>query len=136
MVETKLNIRCRGAKDSTYLMPVRGKKLDGGLTIDGKLSLNALNSAGVNNILKDFTLNQCSKMEIGFCQICHSTMCYKINNNTKKVSEGTPWCCPCCGKHSKIVPRLVSCSFPLLCHIFLGLGLELKYFDQSFEPDE
>lgn len=131
LVETKLNIRCRGGKDSTYLMPMRGKKVDGGLTIDGKLSLNALNSAGVNFILKDFTLNQCSKIEIGFCQICHCTMCYKINSD-----EGSQWCCPCCGKHSKILPRLVSASFPLLCHIFLGLGLELKYYDQAFALTE
>ena len=131
MVETKLNIRCKGGKDSIYRMPTRGKKLDGGLTIDGKLSLNAMNSAGINFIQKDFMLNQCSKIEIGFCQICHSTMCYRILNE-KDHANG--WCCPCCGRHSKITPRLVSASFPLLCHIFYGLGLELKYYDQAYAP--
>lgn len=131
MVETKRNVRCKGSTDSIYNMPMRGKKAGGGLTIDGKLSLNALNSSGANYILKDLHLNQCSKMQVGFCQICHFPIAYNKfgdkNNNS--------WICPTCGKHSKITPKLVSCSFPLFNHIFNGLHIGIKYFDKSFEDE-
>lgn len=126
LVESKINIRCKGGRESTYMMPKRGRRVNGGLTVDGKLSLNALNSAGVNFIVKDFHLKQCSQMEIGFCEICHSVMCYKEMN----ADGQSPWTCPCCGKHSRITPRLVSCSFPLLQHIFTGLHLEMKYYSE------
>lgn len=129
LTESKINVRCKGSKDSTYLMPTRGKKIGGGLTVDGKLSLNALNSSGANFISKDFHLNQCSKMEVGFCQICHSVSCFKIYGDKGNNS----WCCPTCGKHDKIIPRFVSCSFPLLNHIFNGLHLALNYYDEGFD---
>ena len=127
LVESKINVRCKGGRESTYMMPKRGRRVNGGLTVDGKLSLNALNSSGANFLIKDFHLKQCSQMEIGFCEICHSVMCYKEMN-----ADGTsPWTCPCCGKHPRIIPRLVSCSFPLLQHIFAGLHLELIYYSNS-----
>lgn len=131
LVESKINVRCKGAKDSTYLMPTKGKKVGGGLTVDGKLSLNAINSSGANFMSLDMHLNQCSKMEIGFCQLCHSVQCYKLNDAEKQ----NPWVCPCCGRHPKIIPRLVSASFPLLQHIFNALHCELKYWDGSYELD-
>ena len=132
LVETKVNIRAKGAKDPIYNQPTRGKKVGGGLTVDGKLSLNALNAAGVNFIIKDFHLNQCSKMKVGFCKTCHCVSCYRLllGGDNKTRQKYYEWRCPCCGKHSNIVPKLVSCSFPLLNHIFNGLHLELQYFEK------
>ena len=133
LVETKINIRARGAKDPIYNQPTRGKRVGGGLTVDGKLSLNAINAAGINYLSKDFHLNQCSKMIVGFCKICHNVTCYRItheNNNGRFIQKYHDWRCPCCGRHDQIKPRLVSCSFPLLNHIFNGLHLELKYYEE------
>ena len=53
-------------------------------------------------------------------------MCYK---KTNKYSGKSTWVCPTCGEHSEIIPRFVSCSFPLLQHIFKGLHLGIEYFE-------
>ena len=138
MVETKINIRARGATDPIYNQPTRGKRVGGGLTVDGKLSLNAMNAAGINYVNKDFHLNQCSKMVIGFCKLCHNVACYRITHENqvgRAIKKYHEWRCPCCGKHDQIVPRQVSCSFPLLNHIFNGLHLELKYYDEDKAKD-
>lgn len=129
LVESKINVRCKGGKDTTYRMPTRGKKVGGGLTVDGKLSLNAINSSGANFMSKDMHLNQCSKIEVGFCQLCGSVACYKLNDREKNY----PWVCPCCGKHPRITPRLVSASFPLLNHIFNAMHCEMRYWDEAYE---
>lgn len=123
LVESKINVRNHGAKDPVFNMPVRGKSRGGGPAFD-PYSCTSLGCAGVNFINQDYHLNQCSKMEIGFCSRCHSTMCYKIDKKNA-------WCCPSCGQHSEIIPRYVSCSYPLLVHILNGLHMDVKYYDES-----
>lgn len=123
LVESKINVRNHGSKDPVFSGPIRGKSRGGGPAFD-PYSVTALGCAGTNFINQDYHLNQCSKMEIGICNRCHSTMCYKIEKKNA-------WCCPSCGMHSEIIPRYVSCSYPLLVHILNGLHIDIKYFDEA-----
>lgn len=125
LVESKQNIRNHGSKDPVYNLPPRGKNRAGGPAFD-PYSVTAMGAAGVNYINDDFHYNQGSKMEIGFCKLCKNVMCYK---KTNKYSGKSAWVCPNCGEHSEIIPRFVSCSFPLLQHIFKGLHLGIEYFE-------
>ena len=53
---------------------------------------------------------------------------YKKSN---KYTGKSTWVCPTCGEHSEIIPRYVSCSFPLLQHIFKGLHIGVEYFEDE-----
>lgn len=135
MVESKLNVRCKGGHDANTGMPTQGKARDGGLSFD-RLSNSSLISSGSLSLNRDFHLNQCSKMAVGFCNICHSTMCYKISNlnrneNNQVIARNNDigeWCCPICGKHDDIEVRYVSKAFPLANHIFNSINIDLEYY--------
>lgn len=132
LVESKINIRCKGQKDPTYLMPTHGKRVGGGLAVDGRLSLGAMNSAGSVYTVQDMHMKQCSEMEVGFCKRCGSTQCIKI----ARPRGDYVWKCNSCGKHPDIEPRMVSASFPLLNHIFNSLHIEMRYWDDDDEQSK
>lgn len=122
LLESKINVRCKGQMDPITGMPVKGRSKQGGTSFD-RLTTDTLFSSGANYLNLDMHLNQCSKMEVGFCQLCHSVMCYRIGQHGE-------WKCPRCGFHPNIEVRWVSKSFPLLMNILIGLHVLPEYIGQ------
>lgn len=127
LVEQKLNIRNGGPRDLVTNQPNKGKKHGGGQAID-RMSFDAHVAAGICEIVRDSHLNQGSKIKIGICNRCHSTMGYFHK-------ETNTWMCPRCGAHPDIIVREVPPSASLMTHIFNGLHIAVDYFDHIDQGD-
>ena len=127
LVEQKLNIRNGGSRDMVTNQPTKGRKHGGGQAID-RMSFDAHVAAGICEIIRDSHLNQGSKIKIGICNRCHSTMGYLHK-------ETNMWMCPRCGAHRDIIVREVPPSAVLMTHIFNGLHIAIDYFDRVDQGD-
>ena len=79
-------------------------------------------------LIRDSHLNQGSKIRIGICNRCHSTMGYLHK-------ETNTWMCPRCGAHRDIIVREVPPSAVLMTHIFNGLHIAIDYFEHIDQGD-
>lgn len=127
LVEQKLNIRNGGSRDAVTSQPTKGRKHGGGQAID-RMSFDAHVAAGICEIIRDSHLNQGSKIKIGICNRCHSTMGYLHK-------ETNTWMCPRCGAHRDIIVREVPPSAVLMTHIFNGLHIAVDYFEHIDQGD-
>ena len=120
LVENKINIRNGGARDETTGQPTRGRKRGGGLAFD-RMTFDAQNAAGVCEIVRNSHLEQGSKIKVGFCNRCHSTLCY-LHADTKE------WVCQNCGKHPDIFVREVPPAAVLMTHVLNAAHVGIDYF--------
>ena len=127
LVEQKLNIRNGGSRDMVTNQPTKGRKHGGGQAID-RMSFDAHIAAGICEIIRDSHLNQGSKIKIGICNRCHTTMGYLHK-------ETNTWMCPRCGAHRDIIVREVPPSAVLMTHIFNGLHIAVDYFEHIDQGD-
>ena len=127
LVEQKLNVRNGGSRDPITGQPTKGRKHGGGQSIE-RMSFDAHVASGICETVRDLHLNQGSKIKIGICNRCHSTMGYL--NGEKNV-----WTCPRCGDHPDIIVREVPPASALLTHIFNGLHIAIDYFDHLDQGD-
>lgn len=127
LVEQKLNIRNGGVRDPVTGQATKGRKHGGGQAID-RMSFDAHVAAGICELIRDSHLNQGSKIRIGICNRCHSTMGYLHK-------ETNTWMCPRCGAHRDIIVREVPPSAVLMTHIFNGLHIAVDYFEHIDQGD-
>lgn len=121
LVENKLNVRAGGSKDMVTGQPTKGKKHGGGQSFD-RMAFDANIASGICELIRDTHLNQGSKMKIGICNRCHSTMGY-LHKETNQ------WMCPRCGAHPDMLIREIPPAANLVTHIFNGLHIAVDYFD-------
>lgn len=121
LVENKLNVRAGGSKDMVTGQPTKGKKHGGGQSFD-RMAFDANVASGICELMRDTHLEQGSKMKIGICNRCHSTMGY-LHKETNQ------WVCPRCGAHPDIIVREIPPAANLVTHIFNGLHIAVDYFD-------
>jgi hypothetical protein len=129
LVEMKINVRNGGPRDPITGQPVKGRKRNGGQSLD-HMTFDAQNAAGVTGILRDLHINQGSFMYSGACRRCNTMNCY-FNQETEN------WTCPYCGPHVDIVVKKIPPATNLLQGLFNGLHVGLDYFYniQDFNRD-
>lgn len=121
LVEQKLNVRNGGQRTQDTYQPMKGKKHHGGQSAD-RMTFDCHVAAGINEIIRDLHLNMGSKMKIGICKRCNSTMGFYNN-------EKHEWICPRCGAHQDFIIRELPPASVLMTHIFNGLHISVDYYD-------
>lgn len=121
LVEQKLNIRNGGPRVVETGQPMKGRKHLGGQAAD-RMSFDAHVAAGICEMIRDTHLNQGSKIKIGICNRCRTTMGYYHK-------ERQEWMCPRCGAHQDFIVREVPPASVLMTHIFNGLHVAVDYFE-------
>jgi DNA-directed RNA polymerase beta subunit len=126
LVEMKINVRNGGPRDPITGQPVKGRKRNGGQSLD-HMTFDAQNAAGVIGLMRDLHINQGSYINTGCCRRCNTLNCYY--HNELKV-----WSCPVCGTHPDIVVKKIPPATNLLQQLFNGLHVGVDYFynEQDF----
>lgn len=123
MVDDKIQIRnTSGAIDPVTFQPIKGKKNNGGLSVD-RMSSDAIISSGAINTKNDIIVDRGAQIEIGICNICKSMNCYqKKNEDYNKYF----WYCPTCKYHDDFTITVMSPSTNIAEQYFNGLHLSMK----------
>lgn len=121
LVEMKINVRNGGPRNPITGQPVKGRKRNGGQSLD-HMTFDTQIAAGITNIMQDLHMNQGSNMLIGVCNRCNTLGCYY----NKKINA---WVCPQCGQHPDIMVKEIPPATNLLMGIFNGLYIGIDYYD-------
>lgn len=122
LVEQKLNIRNGGPRMVETGQPMKGRKHLGGQSCD-RMGFDSHVAAGICELMRDMHLNQGSKISIGICNRCRTTMGYFHQKRQE-------WICPRCGAHQDFIVREIPPAACLMTHIFNGLHIAVDYIDQ------
>ena len=121
LVESKINVRNGGPRNNITGQPLKGRKKLGGQSFD-HMTFDAQIAQGSIDVIRDFHINQGSKMNIGVCQRCHSMTAYY--DKKSKV-----WVCPTCGPHPEIIVKEIPPATNLMLSIFNGLHIDIEYYN-------
>lgn len=121
LVEQKLNVRNGGPRVVETGQPMKGRKHHGGQSVD-RMTFDCHIASGICEMIRDVHLNQGSKIKIGICNRCRTTMGYFHG-------ERKEWVCPNCGAHPDFIIREVPPASALMVHIFNGLHISIDYID-------
>ena len=125
LVEQKLNVRNGGPRVPETGQPMKGRKHHGGQSVD-RMTFDCHIASGICEMIRDIHLNQGSKIRIGICNRCKTTMGYYHGDRREYV-------CPCCGTHKDFIIREIPPASALMFHIFNGLHISIDYFENPKE---
>ncbi len=125
LVEQKLNVRNGGPRVPETGQPMKGRKHHGGQSID-RMTFDCHIASGICEMIRDIHLNQGSKIRVGICNRCKTTMGYYHGDRREYV-------CPCCGAHKDFIIREIPPASALMFHIFNGLHIAIDYFENPRE---
>ena len=127
IVERKLNIRCHGSRNAITLQPLKGRKRNGGISID-RMCNDCMLACGANLLNRDAHLKRGSEMLVGVCNRCHGMKTY-YHETTKS------WCCSGCGYHSDFELKYMPPASVLINHVFNALHISLDYYPEGDKND-